>query len=749
MPRRPVRVPHAPLALLAALALLASARPAFGQSADDLFHRAYYLEHERADLEGALALYREAATKGSAELRARAARAASALEEDLAAADFARLLPGDALAYFELSRPGERVEALLGQLGLLLPEHGGDATTADACARRYGVSPLLVRGLLGLRGAAVAITAVDPRGGPPEGVAVLHPGHLDLLRGLVETALPNGAEPAEPIGGFATYRVEGEVWVTLTERLVVASRERGLVAAVLERLAGRRDDSLAAQESLRPALELRGDDLLFFCVNAQPLLPLLHEQIERASRSDPGLATAVAFCDIDSLRGLTGRLGVGADGLQLDVALDLAPEHRNLAFNLLRKPTLERRTLELVPHGAAFFLATTLNEPAPPGTPRAAGEPIVTAMDFGREVFANVVDAALVGLPPDGGGPLPDVAAVVRVNDPRRSRALWNFVLGVAAQASGGASMEPEHVSVGGTDVERYAIGGVPILLAVGEDSVTLSPSAGALARVLGARASHRSVLDDAAFAGALDGLRRDSTLAFCGQVGRLAAMAEPHVPEEQRAELAPYVAVLEGTSLSVALEHTSTRLALHARLCGLPDLSGLAAQAIERHHGTAPPDTWATSKVGRAAPKPAEAFAPTELAAARSAFESIAHEPGRTDDARALGRVVLAAAGDDPSYLNDLAWALLTEERYRGAFDELALAMSKRSNELTGHSQWHFVDTLALAHFEIGEVERAIELEERALELVGQGSRRSEVERALERFRDARDNTGPIFVVR
>ena len=130
-----------------------------GDDQDD-FHRAYYLEKEQGDLEAALALYRQVAHDDGApqDLRQRARLAARACAEEIAASDFANLMPASTLLYVELNNPGDQLSTLLGLLGLLQGSQGSG---------NIAISPRLVSALLGVRGAAVGITEVDTRGGPP------------------------------------------------------------------------------------------------------------------------------------------------------------------------------------------------------------------------------------------------------------------------------------------------------------------------------------------------------------------------------------------------------------------------------------------------------------------------------------------------------------------------------------------------------------------------------------------------------
>jgi tetratricopeptide (TPR) repeat protein len=732
----------------AAMALLAAAQgqqaPQSAQAANDAFYRAYYLAHERGDLEGALALFREvAAGRGDPALKAKASAEIQALTEDLAASDFSRLMPPGTILYAELNRPGAKLEALLDQLGLL-----GKAEQAGQQA--FAISPQLVQGLLGLRGAAVAITAINPAGGPPEGVLVVHPGDLDVVRGLIETAIPAGAAPAEPIGGHPTWKLQGDqAFATLTSRLLVLSPSRTQIEGVLARLSGREKDSLAASPALRKALERREDALLSFFVNAEPVRPMLRAALEQEAQRDPGARMALTLFDVDSLESLGGQLSVGAEGLQLDVALRLAEGHQNVVFNLMRRPAVGKRTLELVPEGAAFFLVQALNEPAPtmPKTEsRGGAAPIVTALDFGREVFANVVDFAIYGLPPAEGPamrqPLPDVAAVVRVNDPERSRALWSLILSLASQAGPAGAPEPSSVQIAGASAESWSVQGVPVYLLTRGNELWISPSRGAIERSLAARQARKTVLDDPLYAKALGTAEESRTFLLAANAGRCARIAQSMVPPES-AQCAAMVAQLcERTLVSLEVVQSDTRLALGFQIMGVPDVSGLVVQAMRGNR--APPRNEAVAQaagdggIASLALKARAAIArkPGEVDLLLERFETC-QEQDRTA-ALECGKRILDAAADDATALNNFAWKLLTEPRYANRYDELALEVSERSNEVSGYRSWMFVDTLALARFRKGDVDEAIALEEKAVELAGTDPRRREAEAQLETFRKA-----------
>jgi len=749
------RVLTARLAAGLATAALFLAPAAGAQSASESFYRAYWLEHAQGEHQTAYELYRSVAEDGraAAEMRQEARRAANALAEEINAGDFARLMPAETILYAELNRPGEQLAGLFDQLGLL-----GDG------GERFGLSPLLLNGALGLRGAAIAITAIDPRQGPQDGVIVLHPGDLDLVRGLIETALPAGGTPVEAIGGHATYDVEGKAFVTITSRLVVAAPTRAAVEGVVERLHGSGGPSLADDEAMSDAMATRGDDLLFFCVNAEPILPMIQAAIQQETRRDPQAAMAVTLLDLESLRAAAGRVSLAeGGGIALDLSLHLDQGHHNLIFNLLRMPSVQKGTLELVPEGAAFFLATALNPPAPRASLDGHGqEPIVTLMDFGREVFGNISDVAVFGLPPTsaGGPPIPDVAAIVRVNDPARSRALWSFVLGLASQASGEGSMAPAVVDLDGVEAEQYTFEGVPVYLVTRANELLISPSRSAIARALEAQRKGRSVLNDPVYAACAESLNGHSTFALMVNPGRCGRIAERFMPPSEAARMKPFLSLLDETVVSLGVEHSDTHCALRARIHDLPDVSGLVRQAIAARrtaagaarparavavrsdaggHGDPQPRRSDLAAIPRAAEeKQPYGWGPGTSSGLAARFDELACVKRDRAAAAACARELVEAMGEDAQGLNNFAWALLTEERYGNEYDEVALKVSKRSNELSGYASWYYLDTLALALFRAGDVAKAVELQSKAVELAGDDPLAEEARAALKRYQKA-----------
>ena len=712
-------------------AVLLFAPQARAQEAQSLFHQAYYLENEEGRLEEALQLYRQVAEsrRAGADVRALAEERAAGIAEEFAAAEFSRLVPAETILFAQLDRPGEQLADLLDQLGLL-------GTAHQVAGEGFAVSPLLIDYAVGLRGLAVAVTEIDP-GGEPGGVLLLHPGRHEGLRGLVETGLPAAGQRVDTVGGFPVWSIEGEAFVCLTRRLVIASRDRHHIAGVVERLAGAGGSSLADDEKFARTFQPGGSGLLSFYVNAEPLKPMIRMAMEREAGQDPGAAMAIQMLDLESLESLSGRLGVVDDGLAFDLALDLREGHRNVVFNLMRRPALGRDTLELVPHGAAFFAATAFN-PESEVAPIArddARQPVVTMLDFGRELFGNVIDVAIYGVPSKGGaaGGLPNVAVVMRVNDPERSLALWELGLGMASQATGGGA--PDSELFGDTDVWIYRVQGVPIYLAGEDGRVVISTQLSSVEHALRGSGG-KSVLSDPVYAPSLDILDASPTGLIAACPGRVGKMVLPFIEPEEAAEMKPILKLFGETSVTLAAQHSNTRFALSARVRNLPDVSGLVAQAIAegRRGHTASANPWGQG--GYAAEAVAKKSAASGDLKSMSREFDLLVQAGDPEAAAHLAERMVATV-DDAKGLNNIAWALLTEERYAGDYDDVARSISQRSNELSHNSNWYFLDTLALAEFRTGHVEEAVELQTRVVELAeDDGADTTEVRESLKRYR-------------
>lgn len=736
---------------MAALLAAGSSR-AKGESPDEQFYRAYYLEQAEGDLAGAAKLYREVAgdRRAAAELKSRASVRLARCQEDLASSDFARLMPPDALLYVELNSPGEQLSTLLEQLGLM-----GAVSGTDGKGPRVAISPALVRGLLGVRGVAAAVTGVDPIQQKPSGVAIFHPGDMDVIRGLIETGLPVAATPMKAIGGHPTYDIEGEAVVTLTSRLVIAATHRQHIEDVVRRLNGEEQTSLATNADLADALAGRKDSLLFFCVHTKPIMPMLNAML--SGQGNKEAAMAKALLDPQSLKSVVGQLGVRDDSLFLDISLNLHDGHHNLVYNFLRTPAITEDLLAGIPAGAAGFLVGAMNE-APSRYPASSSSgsddaPVITALDFGREIFTNIIGWAVFALPPEGGAesrdgehPIPDLAAAITVHDPAKSESLWRQILGLASLAAGAPTMEGKPTEIEGVTVQQYRFPeGVSVHFGTLGNQILVASSPSAMARSIVAKRSGRSILKDDAFTIGLARIDADTTKALFLHAGRCFEIAKPFMSSHDLTEAAPFIEALSDTVLSVALTHSAQTLRVSGRVSGIPQVGELVAERIaaersrgQLQHKLSRAKDRGDWNVALATADELSAASPDDQRLQIETFDLLAVSKNDEHAARAKAEKIAESLADDAKGLNNFAWALLKDEKYDGRYDDVALKLAERSNKVSGFDSWAYLDTLALARFRAGDVAGAVELQRQAIDKCPE-SRRDELTPTLEKYESAR----------
>lgn len=108
-----------------------------------------------------------------------------------------------------------------------------------------------------------------------------------------------------------------------------------------------------------------------------------------------------------------------------------------------------------------------------------------------------------------------------------------------------------------------------------------------------------------------------------------------------------------------------------------------------------------------------------------------------RYEEAYAVADEAAHANRFNPNQLNEMAWFIVDEEWIAEPDLDRALKMSERSVELSAGQTGAFLDTLARVHFERGDLDKAIEIQSRAL-AVATPREREELQTAMARYRAA-----------
>ena len=96
--------------------------------------------------------------------------------------------------------------------------------------------------------------------------------------------------------------------------------------------------------------------------------------------------------------------------------------------------------------------------------------------------------------------------------------------------------------------------------------------------------------------------------------------------------------------------------------------------------------------------------------------------DQGHAQRAATVVAKVVEQVGDEPHRLNSAAWHLMTDEETAGKFDEVALALAARMETRGEDLDPRHLDTIAMARFLAGQVDRAVELQSQAIARGGNG---------------------------
>ncbi|MAI73944.1 MAG: hypothetical protein CMM01_24010 [Rhodopirellula sp.] len=103
-----------------------------------------------------------------------------------------------------------------------------------------------------------------------------------------------------------------------------------------------------------------------------------------------------------------------------------------------------------------------------------------------------------------------------------------------------------------------------------------------------------------------------------------------------------------------------------------------------------------------------------------------------RAEEASSVRGELIEAAWNDATVLNGVAWETATADNATDL--ELALKAAKRASELSEDKDAAILDTLARCHYELGQLDEAIEVQQKAVDL---DSNMQEVTEALKRYQD------------
>lgn len=556
-----------------------------GQSSGDAeFYRGYYLQHQKQDLKGAIEAYKKSASLGASDkVLSMVDKEMQSLQQELASSDFAQLMPADALGYIEIDNPGQHAEKICTLMGITGREFkaGTERSTIYmdglSISSDFQISPALLREIKKFRGIGIAVTEVQERGELPfKGVAVIHPGKSDLVTGLLETGLQ--LVPAnETIGGFATFKVNNELWVVKTERLIVLGTSRDHISNCLGRIATPGEKSLDSSAHFKSAKAANEGAAVFAYISPKAVVA------KHGQMLDGEMAIARMVLDLDSMEHISAGLMATNKGIRTRVGVQYAEDHNSFGYGLIRTIPLTKKALKHIPSGSTAVIGLGLN-PKMLLAAQATGNRHFSALDIGRELFANIEEVGVYVMPSmairaEG---IPDVGIIIASSDIEKSDSLWNQLLSLPSKLKAPESPQVETVSINGTKAQQYTFPGneiPPIVIArIGEEAMVAGTRV-AVEAALSAHNSQATLVNDPRAAAFWNTKSEFTSKAAFMNVSRAIELAQMNGGDEEMRMVAK---VLEEMAFTLVVNEEPAKFEVQADLVGLPNFEQVIKAAAK-----------------------------------------------------------------------------------------------------------------------------------------------------------------------
>ncbi len=115
----------------------------------------------------------------------------------------------------------------------------------------------------------------------------------------------------------------------------------------------------------------------------------------------------------------------------------------------------------------------------------------------------------------------------------------------------------------------------------------------------------------------------------------------------------------------------------------------------------------------------------------------------GMWDDVNKSAKILIEASNNDARELDQLAWMLATGSEEPGADLELALSAIKRAVELTHEEEISPIETMARVYFRMGNVDEAIALQKKTLQLASNPRQIQQLSAGLAKYEEAKGTSG------
>lgn len=565
--------------------------------ADAEFYKGYYQRHEANNLPAAVKSYKRAIQLGvSPSIADAVENEMTKLQESVVTSSFENVMPADAIAYIELSNPANHVEQLARMMGLtgkpksdtgsavVLPINREIAIPSD-----FQISPALFREMKKLRGAAVAITEVkDSNDGPPvEGLLVIHPGESDLLQGILETSI-QFAPATERLGGFPTFTIENQVWIVQTQTLIFVSDSKETIVDGLERIKNSKLGSLADVDSFKTARATEKDAAVFAYVNPEQMMTRFGHMM----RGEMSIVRVAL--DLDHLQHITSSVKATDNGLQTRFSVQYSEDHNSFGYGLIRTTPLSKKALSKIPSDAAVVVGMGLNPQMALAAQTTVGKHI-SALDIGRELFANIEEIGLFVLPStiQGSRQFPNVGAVFTANDLEKSNRLWNEMLSLPAKMKIEGGPRAKTIDINGVAAREYTFnepGAPELVIAQLGDEAMVAGTRMAVEAVIAANRSGTTLANDKSASAFWEASTESTAKALFVKVGPALQLAASMSGGNDASEMMMFKSAVDNLSIIATMDESHTNFDVTTSVVDLPKFENIIKTLANMNDGMASP---------------------------------------------------------------------------------------------------------------------------------------------------------------
>jgi hypothetical protein len=556
-------------------------QPASQKKADAEFYRGYYLQHETGDFADAVKAYKQSVKLGpSSKIQTAIDAEMAELQEELATADFAQVMPSKAIAYLEISNPADHLEKIATIMGLTGKQFsaGDDKVTLRiedefAIPSDFQLSPALLREFKKIRGAAIAITDVRDQVPPFEGIAAIHAGQSDLIGGILETGIQ--LVPAtENIGGFPTFSIAGHIWIVKTNRLLIVASSKDKIENCLRRITNQNADSLANVESYKTARAGNQDAALFAYVNPAMAIKKFDDIFEGE------LAIARMALDLDHMEHVTAALTATDSGVRGRLSVKYAEDHNSFGYGLIRTVPLSNKALKHIPSGSAAVVGMGLN-PQMLLAAQAAGSRQLSALDIGREFFANIEEVGLFVLPSmtQQNDEIPNVGLVIASSDIEKSTNLWNQMLTLPSMMNIEDGPTAKSISIAGVEARQYTFAdddAPQLVIAKLGDEALVAGTPDAVKAVIEAGKSGTTLANDARAKAFWESKSEHTSKAAFVHVGRALQLAAAMENGRNADEMRMISNVIQDMVVTLVVNEAPADFEIQTDIVGLPQFDAI-----------------------------------------------------------------------------------------------------------------------------------------------------------------------------